>query len=122
MGGIDNIDRQLSITETVRKTMKWYRKLFFHLIDPCLSNAHALHKMRNKGATPFPSFRLQVVRSLLKHDPSSSISHYNNPLTRLVGRHFPRQSTIRRCHLSKTLRRSIYICPSCDTSLCATML
>ena len=29
MGGIDNVDRQLSITETVQKTMKWYRKLFF---------------------------------------------------------------------------------------------
>ena len=27
-GGIDNVDRLLSITETVRKTMKWYRKLF----------------------------------------------------------------------------------------------
>lgn len=25
MGGVDNIDRQLSLTETVRKTMKWYR-------------------------------------------------------------------------------------------------
>lgn len=32
MGGVDNVDRQLSITETVRKTMKWYRKLFFHLV------------------------------------------------------------------------------------------
>ena len=47
MGGIDNVDRQLSITETVRKTMKWYRKLFLHLIDLCLSNAHALYKVRN---------------------------------------------------------------------------
>ena len=40
MVGIDNFDRQLSVTETVRKTMKWYRKLFFHLIDLCLSNPH----------------------------------------------------------------------------------
>ena len=74
MRGTDNADRKLSITETVRKTMKWYRKLFFHLTDLCLSNALALYKMRNEGATPFPSFRLQVVRSLLKLDPSSSIS------------------------------------------------
>ena len=66
MGGIDNVDRQLFITGTVRKTIKWYRKLFFHFIDLCLSNAHALYKMRNEGAAPFPSFQLQVVRSLLK--------------------------------------------------------
>lgn len=56
MGGVDNIDRQLSITETVRKTMKWYRKLFFHLIDLCLCNAHALYKKRNQEYTSFPSF------------------------------------------------------------------
>ena len=30
--GIDNTDGQLSITETVRKTMKWYRKLFFFIL------------------------------------------------------------------------------------------
>jgi len=29
MGGVDNIDRQLSLSETIRKTMKWYKKLFF---------------------------------------------------------------------------------------------
>ena len=63
MGVIDNVDKQLFIIETVRKTMKWYQKLFFYLIDLCLSNAHALYKMRNEGATPFPSIRLQVVRS-----------------------------------------------------------
>ncbi|XP_020294860.1 piggyBac transposable element-derived protein 4-like [Pseudomyrmex gracilis] len=56
MGGADNVDRQLSITETVQKTMKWYRKLFFHLVDLCLSNAHAMYKMRNAGPAPFPVF------------------------------------------------------------------
>ena len=99
MGDIDNVDRQLSIRETVRKTMKGYRKLFFHLIDLRLSNAYALYKMRNVGATPFPSFQLQVIRSLLKLDSSSSISPYNDPPVRLVGSHFLRQGTSRRCHL-----------------------
>ena len=47
MGGVDNVDRQLSITETVRKTMKWYHKLFVHLVNLCISNAHALYKMNN---------------------------------------------------------------------------
>ena len=102
--------------------MKWYRKLFFHLIDLCLSNAHALYKMRNERATPFSSFRLHVVRSLLKLEPSSSISPYNNPPPQLVGCHFSRQGTSRRCHLCslrKTVHRTIYICHSCNTSLCA---
>ena len=45
-----------------------------------------------------------------------------DPPTRLVGRHFPRQGTSRRCNLCslrKTVRRTIYICSICDTSLCA---
>ncbi|XP_032690081.1 piggyBac transposable element-derived protein 4-like [Odontomachus brunneus] len=66
MGGIDNIDRQLSITESVRKTMKWYRKLFLHLIDLCLTNAHALYKMENEEPMSFPSFRLQILLSTLE--------------------------------------------------------
>ena len=40
MGGIPDVDRQLSITETVRKTTKWYPKLFFHLIDLYLMPMH----------------------------------------------------------------------------------
>lgn len=122
MGGVDNIDRQLSLTQTVRKTMKWYRKLFFHLIDLCLSNAHALYKMRNEGHTPFPSFRLQVARSLLKLDADESIISRNVcPPNRLVGRHFPSNATSRRCQLCslrKITRRTKYMCSSCETPLC----
>ncbi|XP_032688641.1 piggyBac transposable element-derived protein 4-like [Odontomachus brunneus] len=42
MGGIDNIDRQLSLTESIRKTMKWYRKLFFHLLDLSLTSDYII--------------------------------------------------------------------------------
>lgn len=121
MGGIDNIDRQLSITESVRKTMKWYRKLFFHLLDLCLSNAHSLYKMRNKEPISFPSFRLQVVRSLLKLDPTDKCAYSNDSPTRLLGRHFPKRGTSRRCHVC-TLRndksRTMYMCSTCDVPLC----
>ena len=86
MGDIDNIDRQLSITETVRKTMMWNRKLFFHLIDLCLTNAHALYKMRNENPMSFPSFKLEVVRSLLNLDPDENLTPNNDSPIRLIGR------------------------------------
>lgn len=122
MGGVDNVDRQLSITETVRKTMKWYRKLFFHLVDLCLSNAHAMYKMRNAGPAPFPQFRLEVVRALLKCVHESIPRNVSHP-NRLIGRHFPKDSTRRRCHLCglrKITRRTSYICSTCDIPLCVT--
>jgi len=79
-----------------------------------------LYKMRNEEHTQFLSFRLEVVKLLLKLDPTESISRNDNPPTRLVGRHF--HGTSRKCHLCslrKITRRMIYICPSCDTPLCA---
>lgn len=64
MGGVDNVDRQLSITEAVRKKMQWYRKQFFHLVDINLSNAHASYKIKSEGQTSFPS-----LLKLLKMEP-----------------------------------------------------
>ncbi|XP_071580675.1 piggyBac transposable element-derived protein 4-like [Temnothorax nylanderi] len=122
MGGVDNIDRQLSITESVRKTIKWYRKLFFHLLDLCLCNAHALYKMRNEEHISFPSFRLEIVKLLLKLDPTKNYACNNVSPTRLVGRHFPKRATSRRCHLCslrKNKSRTMYMCPTCDVPLCA---
>lgn len=126
MGGVDNLDRQLSITQTVRKTMKWYRKLAFHLIDLCLSNAHALYKMRNPESISFPEFRMEIVRSLLKMDQAETVPRNDqslNRLDRLVGRHFPKQTTKRRCHLCslrKKTQRTTYECPTCYVPLCVT--
>ena len=117
MGSIDNIDRQLSITEMAWKTMRWYRKLFFHRIDLRLTNAHALYKIRNENPMLFPSFRLEVVRSLLNFGPYEKLTPNNDSPIRLIGRYFPEQTIKRRCHLC-TLRgeksRTSYICDTCD--------
>lgn len=126
MGGVDNIDRQLSITESVRKTMKWYKKLFFHLVDLSLANAHSLYKMRNEGPKSFPDFRLDVVRSLLKLDHTEKVPRNDCSPARLVGRHFPKKDdneSNRRCHLCsiKNIRhRTKYSCSTCNIALCIT--
>ncbi|KAJ8967662.1 hypothetical protein NQ314_002697 [Rhamnusium bicolor] len=36
MSGIDRSDQMLNINSTPRKTVHWYRKIFFHLIDLCI--------------------------------------------------------------------------------------
>lgn len=90
MGGIDNIDRQLSLTETARKSMKWYRKIFFNLLDLILANAHILYKMNTKEDISFPELRLRVVRGLLKFDTHEYLTSIESSAFRLSGRHFPR--------------------------------
>ena len=39
MSGIDLSDQMLSYYSTPRKTIRWYRKIFFRLIDICIWNS-----------------------------------------------------------------------------------
>jgi hypothetical protein len=53
MGAVDHSDMMLSSVECIRKTIKWYKKLFFHTVNLCLLNAHAFYltKTGNKSAS-----------------------------------------------------------------------
>ncbi|KAG5891125.1 hypothetical protein JTB14_022237 [Gonioctena quinquepunctata] len=46
MGGVDKTDMLLSTTKTVRKCIKWYKKVFFHLLDLAVLNSHVVYKMK----------------------------------------------------------------------------
>ena len=35
MGLVDKSDMQMSFTDSTRKTLKWYKKMFFHMIHVC---------------------------------------------------------------------------------------
>ncbi|XP_043473691.1 piggyBac transposable element-derived protein 4-like [Leptopilina heterotoma] len=122
MGGIDNIDRQLSLTESVRKSMKWYRKLFFHLMDLALTAAYSLYKMNNEYLS-FPKFRLEVIRSILGISSFESIPRHSG-LSRLTGNHFPKLGNSDRrcqvCSLKGTRKRTKYYCSTSTTALCVT--
>jgi hypothetical protein len=42
MGAVDETNMMVSSLECVRKSFKWYRKLFFHLLDITVLNSHML--------------------------------------------------------------------------------
>ena len=49
MGGVDLMDQQLQSLLVIRKTYKWYKKLFcFRVILQCLLRGHKLHKLRGR--------------------------------------------------------------------------
>ena len=61
---------QITLTECTRKTRKWYRKLFFHLIDMCLYNAFVLYKVNSNKKIQFIEFHTNVTEQLLElHRP-----------------------------------------------------
>ncbi|XP_020298636.1 piggyBac transposable element-derived protein 4-like [Pseudomyrmex gracilis] len=128
MGGIDNIDKQLSITETIRKTMKWYQKLFFHFVDLALANAHVLYNQKVEKKLSFPEFRIEVVRRLFNLEVHKH-SYLAPTHSRLTGRHFPveisnkgssaiLQRKCKLCVMKKIKRRSKYECNICHETLC----
>ena len=48
MGGVDCSDHLLSYCSTPRKTIKWYKKIFFHLLDIAVMNSYVLFKKLSK--------------------------------------------------------------------------
>ena len=45
MSGVDKSDQLLQYYSMNRKTVKWWKKLFFHLVELCLINAQKLYNM-----------------------------------------------------------------------------
>lgn len=138
MGGVDRTDMLLSTTESVRKTVKWYKKVFFHFLDFAVLNSHVIYKMKTGENIPLLDFQKEVVRSLIKehkkiqprNSPGSRPDHAHSPL-RLIERHFPstyscqpgsNKKIVKRCVVcAKRQKRksTTFTCKKCDVPLCA---
>lgn len=138
MGSVDKIDMQISFVECARKSLKWYKKLFFHILDLALFNSYILYQVRAGEKPPFSKFRLNVVQQVMEdyhipHLPRGRAVTVDNPL-RLIQRHFPspvpptaaqKSRTQRRCHvcsmtkLRKRQRKDTrFMCAECNVALC----
>lgn len=51
-------DMLLSSIECIRKTCKWYKKIYFHLIDLSLLNAYSTYKTVTGQNLPLANFQL----------------------------------------------------------------
>ena len=136
---VDKSDSMISSVHCSRKTMKWYKKMFFHLIDCAVLNAHILYQVNTGEKPTLHDFTREVVRQLLEQnsEPLATAgrrraSHGDEP-TRLTGRHFPKtippttakKYAQRPCHVCrtttlrpKTRKDTRYMCVPCDTALC----
>lgn len=137
MGGVDIGDAIMIHYPSYRKTRKWYRKLFFGLLDMALLNANILYNIAKKENTSFLTFRMRIVEQIVEKyalfKEENQLRNVNSPTPlRLLGRHFPSkcidESGIkhrRRCIVcSQTVKakrkrsESVYECKKCDVGLC----
>lgn len=97
MGAIDKTDMLLCSVECVRRTVKWYKKLFFHLIDLSLLNAYSAYKTCTGIKISLADFQYQLIREIFTKYGSPKLDiqkkgrrSENVELPhRLLGNHYP---------------------------------
>ena len=145
MYGVDLCDQRLSYYNFLRKSIKWWRKMAFHIWNICMLNADILYKKYSSKKLNPIQFRLKVALALLKQGAvvSNSTPVHRAPLKiadaedRIVpDGHYPsrrqnakgtrsRASACKVCKLQlvpgtdKYVRRdSVYWCAKCKVHLC----
>lgn len=92
MKGVDRSDQMMSYYPCERKTLRWYKKIFVHVLQMLLINSHYLfNEVRtSKGQTKMPlyDFHLAVVDKLLPDIPQPP-----RPLKRKIVPHVPTRNT-----------------------------
>jgi len=97
MGGVDKLDQMLEPYLSLRKSMKWYKKLFQHLLDVTVYNSFVLYKKKNPGTQDtLLSFHTKLIDGILtKYCTAQHIATGGRPSgsgdapIRLTDRHFP---------------------------------
>ena len=126
-------DQFVSTYASVRKHVKWYKKLFFYFLDLTIMNSYLLQKFLG-GKQCLLEFKLSLVRLILE---SCTLPVYHMRMRprslpspqRLTGRHFlmpipktgKKQYPTKRCIVCKKHDKRVesrYQCDSCLVSFC----
>ena len=136
MNGVDRADQHTVYYAFVRKYRKWWRKVFFWLLEVTVVNSYVLYTNTNTQRLTHLEYRRRIVDSLAalyimtappRHVPGrprkrSRDSYMGDPerlngKTHLLGRREPHNCVV--CGKEKR-HRSIYYCTTCTSqpSLC----
>ena len=136
MGGVDRSDQLLSYYGFCHRTVKWWRRAFFHLLDLSVVNGYILYRRHGAGHCTHEQFRVELARELLlksglqtPFQPRRRLSL--PPPARLTERHFlekvPPRSTGRPSQLEcqvccwkkgRGRKTTTYRCKQCKIPLC----
>ena len=133
---VDKADMLISCVECLRKSVKWYKKLFFHIVDMARLNAYYMYLVKTGNRPPLLDFSLAMLHQMIAEfsEPARPCANHtaNCPL-RLNERHFPslldptprNPQPRRRCHVcaSTQLRQrrrqsTHWQCSDCGVALC----
>ena len=126
MGGVDKGDQLLSYYGFPHRTVKWWKRAFYYLLDVAIINSYILYCKTVKGRhLTHEQYRISLAKQLLKTtavtapvatssgEPQPTPAPLQRrrsvqPLARLTERHFPEQ--IGRSATGSTLQRNCIVC------------
>ena len=133
MGYVDLSDRMANSYNISRRTWKWTKKLFFHLLDLTILNSFIIRKSFG-GKISHKIFREELIRNLIHNAQDTNITATGtqigrpSPLTSQLSRlevkhskHWPVKGNVRRCRVCSQKKKevkSVYSCKSCNVGLC----
>ena len=141
MNGVDRADQNSVYYSFIRKSRKWWRKLFFWLVEVAVVNSFILYKLNGHSKTTHLLYRRQVIEALAARHIQSTLprprpgrprkrqlSLSGPDAERLNGHiHFlAKHQKARDCVVcsdrGKERHRSLYYCKTCTThpTLCPT--
>ena len=102
MLGVDRLDQRMAYYQFTRKSVRWWRKVFFWMVEVVVVNSYIMYTAHTDAHRKFThkKFRQDLVMSLC--EPQREVTPHRQPtqrdytLERLRGRHFPETSSTRR--------------------------
>lgn len=136
MGGVDLFDQKRERYAVGRRSLKWWHRIFYFLLDAAIVNAFTLRKLV-KGNGDQLTFRIQLARQLTSGFTSKqrkgraplfiarkrgSVGVPDEVRMANVGDHLPKKidnyRRCRRCSTRKEEKRTRVVCSNCNVALC----
>jgi hypothetical protein len=130
MGGVDRFDQRRERYAIGRRSLKWWHRLLYFLIDLAIVNSFIMWNCNNGGQRDQLSFRQLTAGRKIKRRCKSVFITKNKPgvsgvpddvRLREVGKHLPVRTTRRRCRQCSTKKheaRTNIMCSYCKVHLC----
>lgn len=86
MKGVDLGDQLAASYPSVRKSLKWYKNLFFNMYDLAVINTFSIYKFLGHGRVDQADFRMDLAIDIINHyvqqrEPHSTRGAINTPIT-----------------------------------------
>lgn len=135
MGGVDKFDQLRECYAIGRRSVKWWHRIFYYLVDLSIVNGFAMWKVKSSDPSKCHQldFRINLARQLIggfssrknRGRPPNFLKQFvpDSVRTANVGSHMPeKHSNYRRCKMcsviKKTQQRTLFVCSFCKVPLC----